>query len=495
MGDASTVLNAAEARHLLRRTGFGATSAAVAKILKHGDTRGAAADRVLGFAPQKFQPGGKGKDPGLQESHDKWITFMLKAKFPLQEKLVLFWHDHFATSNAKVGDVSLMAQQNLLLRLFCKGNFRDFVKAMNKNPAMLEFLDTVRSRRHVPNENYARELMELFTLGVVDTAGNPNYLQEDIVQIARAFTGWRYDDKGNAFLDPDHHDFMADFPERGPKTIFTVRGGFGAGGRSFAAGGEGAAEIDHVIDILFAHTDSDGKSTIARRIAHRLLEYFAHTAPSAAVVDAVVAASGFAVSWDVGALVRAILVHDAFYESAAPPPFGPTTKKSVKWPVDYVVSTLRVLRIKPVGTHRDDLRVAGGDSIRNRLADMGQSLFEPPSVFGWDWETAWISSATLLARFAFVRDVVGARVKGKSGFHPEKLIDVKLTDPGAIVDAVTDLLGVTDQLTTAERAVLVAYLTDDGAQPTLDLTNADVRNVKLHGLFALVLESPAYQLH
>src|SRR5437867_362626 len=133
-----------------------------------------------------------------------------------------------------------MAEQNLLLRLMCKGNFKDLVKAVNKNAAMMEFLDIVRSGRRHPNENYARELMELFTLGVVDTAGNPNYLQEDIVQIARAFSGWRYDDKHGdiAFLDTEHHDFMADFPERGPKTIFTVLGGFGAGGRSFAAGGE-----------------------------------------------------------------------------------------------------------------------------------------------------------------------------------------------------------------------------------------------------------------
>lgn len=497
MGDANTVLNAAAARHLLKRTGFGATPAAVAKILKGGDTRGEAVDRVLKFTPKKFQPGGKGKDPSLQDSHDKWINFMLAAKFPLQEKLVLFWHDHFATSNVKVADTAQMAEQNLLLRLFCKGTFRDFVKAINKNPAMLEFLDTVRSGRRHPNENYARELMELFTLGVLDTAGNPNYLQDDIVQIARAFSGWRYDDKKRtAFLDSDHHDFMADFPERGPKTIFTVRGGFGASGRSFAANGEGAAEIDTVIDILFTHTDTDEKNTIARRMARRLLEYFAHPEPDIAVIDAVVAASSFDASWDVGALLRAILVHDAFYETAAPPPFDGATKKSVLWPVDYVVSTLRVLGVKPTANKRgDDLRVVGSDSIRGSLTDMGQSLFEPPSVFGWDWEAAWISSATLLARFAFVRGVVGARVKGKSGFHPEKLIDLTLTDPGAIVDAVTDLLGVDDQLTSAERDVLIAYLTDDGAQPVIDLTDADVQNVKLHGLFALVLESPAYQLH
>jgi len=497
MGDANSVLTAAETRHLLKRTGFGAAPKDVTKSLARGDTRGAAVDRLLKFNPKKFQPGGKGKDPSLQDSHDQWINFMLKTKFPLQEKLVLFWHDHFATSNVKVASTRLMAEQNLLLRLMCKSSFKDFVKAMNKNAAMMEFLDIVRSGRHQPNENYARELMELFTVGVLDHAGNPNYLQDDIVQIARAFSGWRYDDKkkDTAFLDTDRHDFMADFPERGPKTIFTVRGGFGPAGRSFAAGGEGVAEIDTVIDILFDHTDTDGKNTIARRMAGRLLEYFAHADPDIAVIDEVVMTSDFATNWSIGGLVRAILVHDVFYETDAVPPFTSLSRKSISWPVDFVVSTMRALNVAGGGKHGDALRIDGGANIRDRLTDMGQSLFEPPSVFGWDWETSWISSATLLARFSFARDVVGARVKGKTGFHPEKLIDLGLSAPGAIVDAVTDVLGITDQLTADERQALIDYLSDNGTNTVINLTDPDVQNVKLHGLFALVLTAPAYHIH
>jgi uncharacterized protein (DUF1800 family) len=117
----------------------------------------------------------------------------LKTRAPLQSKLVLFWHDHFATGISKVGDAGLMADQIQLLYQLCKGDMRALVKAISKNPAMMEFLDTVRNDKDVPNENYARELQELFTLGVEDFAGNPNYTQDDIVQIARAFTGWRYD--------------------------------------------------------------------------------------------------------------------------------------------------------------------------------------------------------------------------------------------------------------------------------------------------------------
>ena len=121
---------------------------------------------------------------------------MVATPHPLQEKLTIFWHDHFATSNEKVDFPRLMGNQNGLLRRFCKGNLKDFVKAINRDAAMMEFLDTVRNVKEEPNENYARELQELFTLGVKDYDGNPNYDQADIVQIARAFTGWDYTDAG-----------------------------------------------------------------------------------------------------------------------------------------------------------------------------------------------------------------------------------------------------------------------------------------------------------
>ena len=126
---------------------------------------------------------------------------------------------------------------------------------------------------------------------------------------------------------------------------------------------------------------------------------------------------------------------------------------------------------------------------------MGQILFEPPSVFGWDWETAWISSATLLARYAFARDVTAARGIDATAFRPERLIDVNLTDPHDIVTAATDVLGITDQLTPSDTTPLVDYLTDGGVNPTIDLSDDVVRNTKLSGLFALVMQTPAYQLH
>ena len=487
MGDETTPLSPAEARHLLRRTGFGAQKKDVDRILLLDKTRGRAADRLLNFRSTPFRPNGS----EFPNAHNKWIKYLTIARSPLQEKLVLFWHDHFATAISKVADVGLMADQIQLLHERCKGNFKDLVKAINVNPAMMEFLDTVRNDKDVPNENYARELQELFTLGVDDTNGNPNYTQEDIVQIARAFTGWGYD-RGKAVLDEGNHDFMADFPARGPKVIYQSTGGFGSGGRSFTVNGEGTAEIDTVIDIIFAHRDSNGRNTVARRTARRLLEYFAHPNPDTAVVDAVVAQSGFGSSpdsWDVGALVRAILVHDAFYETGAAAPFGAQTKKSVKWPIDYVVSTLRLLGMRLKGR---DQYVDGGSfrAALDGLSDMGQVLLDPPSVFGWDWETSWISSAALLARYGFARDVTSARGHGTTAFRPERLIDLNLTDPAAIVDAVLGVLGIPDQLTDGEKTTLVNYLTENGTK-AVDLHDG----VKANGLFALVLQSPAYQLH
>jgi uncharacterized protein (DUF1800 family) len=357
----------------------------------------------------------------------------------------------------------------------------------------------VRNRKLIPNENYARELMELFTLGVYDAAGNPTYTQDDVAQIARAFTGWDYDNREAEFIE-SRHDFMAEFPARGPKVIFKDTGGFGPGGEDFTQpNGEGPAEIDRVVDIIFEHRDSAGKKTVARRIAQRLLEFFAHPDPPTAVVDAVIAspsaASSFETTWDLTPLLRAIFVHDEFYATMGPP-FAPGAVKSVKWPVDYVVSTMRLLGMR---LKSRDQYVEGGDylSIFDHMANMGQLLLDPPSVFGWDWETAWISSSTLLARYRFARDVTSARDGGSTSFRPDRLLNglLDLTDPDDIVNAVKEILDVSDQLSSGEHATLVNYLTDGGANPTLDLYDYDVRNRKLHGLFALVLQSPAYQLH
>lgn len=488
MGDANTVLTEAHARHMLRRTLMGASRKTLESYWSPGMTRGDLADVVIGERPRRFRPVSRDRE----RAHAKWIRWMTKGKAPFQSKLVLFFHDHFATSIAKVEDLRLMGDQIKLLYTHALGNFRDLVKDINRNPAMMEFLDTVRNYSDIPNENYSRELKELFTLGVVDLAGQPNYVQQDVQQIARAFTGWGIRKRRAEFRDFDH-DYEADFPERGPKVIFQSTGGFGGGGVSFAAAGEGEVEIDTVTDILFQHRDSEGEVTVARRLAFRLLEYFAYAAPSKALVDQVVSESGFDAHFDLPPLYRAILTNDAFYETAASPPYGAGTKKSVKWPAEFVVGTCRLLKMKLKGPYQYPFGGSFQD-VYTQMVNMGQALLEPPSVFGWDWEEGWISTAALLARYNFARDVAAARYGGLR-FRPEDFVDFSLTDPDAILDDVLDALDIAHQVSATDRAALIDYLTDSGANPTLDLQDEFVANTKLRGCFSLAMQSPAFMVY
>lgn len=498
MGDENSTLTDKEARHLIRRAGFGAPLEDVARFT--GMTRGAAADELLDFTPSNFRPNAAGNN--RDKAHNKWLKYMIRSRYPLQEKLVLFWHDHFATNITTVQDVTFMANQNRTLRRNCKGNMKDLVKAINVDAAMMRFLDTDDNRKSQPNENYSRELQELFTLGVNDFAGNPNYTQADVFQIARAFTGWRYESNGTPYLDDDRHDIQNPrnypLPDRGPKVIYAGNSGVAlrpGGGDFTQPGGEGAGEINNVIEIIFSHSDTGsaplgipaGQNTVARRTTKRLLEYFARpfsdpiSSADVADIDEIISISNFDTTFDISALLRAIFTHDIFY------PVDPASAlNSVKWPIDYVVSTLRLLGMKLKST---DQYVAGGDEERAlvRLRNMGQEVMDPPSVFGWNWETAWVSSASMLSRYAFVRDCTTARDgSGRTAFRPQELVDPGLT-PAQMVDQVALILGVSDQLSAGERTSLVNYMTAGPEAGNLD--------AKLNGLFALVLQSPAYQLH
>ncbi len=488
MGDENTVLDETHARHLLRRATFGASRDELARLGLVGLSRGAAADALLALRTKRFRAAG----PYFERAHAKWIKYLVKGKTPVQDRVVLFWHDHFSVSFSKVGDLRLMGDYVKALYAHGLGNFRDLVKEMNRTVAMMEFLDTVRNFKEVPNENYARELCELFTLGVLDSAGNANYSQEDVVQIARAFTGWNRNRRKAVFLD-FLHDYQVEFPERGPKVLFPGAHGFPSGGASFTTGGEGPGEIDEVVDILLQHRDTDGRNTVSRRVARRLLEYYAYPDPELTVVDEVVAASGFDVDFDIRALLRAIFTHDAFYEAAAAAPFGAGTRKSVRWPVDYVVSALRLLRMRLKGGEQ----VLDGGSYRgitDHCGNMGQHLLDPPSVFGWDWEEGWLSTANLLGRYVFARDLSVARW-GSKRFRPELFVDFDLTDPNAIVEAVADALDVVHHLDASTRTTLLDYLTDGGAVSSVNLHDPYYGDVKLRGLFALVLQSPAFLFH
>src|SRR5205823_242061 len=179
-----------------------------------------------------------------------WTRRMGAGQYPLQEKLTLFWHGHFTTSSKDERSSSLMWNQNELLRRNAAGNFRQFVKEISRDPAMLDYLNNQQNRKAHPNENYARELMELFTLGI------GNYTEQDIREAARAFTGWAHDGDDYIFRKFDH--------DEGQKTFFGQRGNFNG---------------DDVIEIILKHP------VCAKYISSKLFKFFVYEDPEQPITD------------------------------------------------------------------------------------------------------------------------------------------------------------------------------------------------------------------
>jgi len=359
------------ARHLLNRTGFGASDAEVSAFAPL--EREAAVERLLAgarteavhkppaFVDDPFTPFYKLKALPAEERmafqrkrvqegvelRGWWLREMLDTPSPLTERMTLFWHNHFATSQQKVRSAQLMYRQNVLLRREALGNFASLLHAIGKDPAMLVWLDNAGNRRQAPNENFAREVMELFTLG------EGQYGEADVKEAARAFTGWSLERESGSYL------FRPAFPDFGEKTVL---------GRS------GRFDGDDVIDILLARPET------ARFVVAKLWREFISPDPDPATVARW--ASAFRDSrYEVKPLMRAMLTSDAFWSKA-------NRGSLVKSPVVLVVGTLRTFDIHPF-----DLRPAVF-----ACAALGQNPMSPPNVKGWPGGDAWITSATLLSR-------------------------------------------------------------------------------------------------
>ena len=367
-----------DARHLLNRTGFGATDAEVREFAAL--TREEAVDRLLAgarresvtappdFVRDPIVPYRKVRDMSAEERmafrrnlvrqglelRAWWIGEMLATPSPLTERMTLFWHNHFATSQQKVRFPQLMYGQNVLLRREALGNFGTMLHAIAKDPAMLVWLDNARSRREAPNENFAREVMELFTLG------EGHYGERDVKEAARAFTGWSLQPASATFVyRPLWHD-------GGDKTVL---------------GTTGNLDGDQVLDLLLARPQT------AEHIARKLWLEFVSPTPDDAEVDRW-ARTFRAAHYEIKPLMRAVLLSPAFW---APRNRGTL----VKSPVDVVAGTLHTFAIRP-----PDLRPA---AVATAL--LGQNLFAPPNVKGWPGGDAWIDSATLLGRRQFMQRI------------------------------------------------------------------------------------------
>ena len=276
-----------------------------------------------------------------------WLEEMRITASPLTEKMTLFWHNHFVSSDQKVRSPQLMYRQNQLLRHHAFGNFSTLLHEIARDPAMVIYLDNASNRKAQPNENFAREVMELFTLG------EGHYTEQDVKEAARAFTGWSVDIDTGEFL------FRAPQHDGGPKTVL---------GRS------GNLTGDDVLRILLAHPRT------AEHVVEKLWREFVSPSPDPEEVKRI--ARRFRDSrYDIQVVLRALLTSNAFYAAH-------NRATLVKSPVDLVVGTLRQFRFKT------------GEMLPFALtvAQLGQNLFAPPNVKGWPGGEAWINSTTLLAR-------------------------------------------------------------------------------------------------
>lgn len=379
--ESASRLSVDDARHLLTRVGFGATSAEIAAYV--GQTRASAVRSLLaggrmvartaapGWVDEPIVPAAQVRQlndterAALREQQLRravelrawWIGEMLDTDAPLAERMTLFWHNHFVSSQVKVRANQLMYRQNTLFRQHALGSFASLLRAVARDPAMVIYLDSSTNRKGRPNENFARELMELFTLG------EGQFGEHDVREAARAFTGWSIDPQTGAFLyRPLAHD-------DGEKTVL---------------GRTGRLNGDEVIEILLAHPRT------AEWITAKLWREFVSPAPDDIEVRRVAArlrASGYQVS----VALRELLLSSAFWSSQ-------NRATLIKSPVDLVVGTVRQLGIEV--PERTGLALA--------TAALGQNLFAPPNVKGWPGGEAWINSTSLLARKQFVERLLRA---------------------------------------------------------------------------------------
>lgn len=458
--------NEDDVRHILNRAGFGAEPRDVKKYLKYGHAT--TVDKLVNAHPSSAHgPGKADADPGdLASLRQWWIKRMLKAKSNrLVEKMCLFWHDHFASTISNVNNNLWMANQNKLFRLWGLGSFHKLVFEVTRDPAMLEFLDGRRNTKTKPNENYGREVMELFVLGVSDLNGADNYTQTDVTQIARALTGWTIDKTNNVGV------FDSTRWDTGNKTLFAGKPfqASGALGVVDATGFELPAATN-VIDILLNHRDTDNELTSARYIARKLWEYLAYPGPSKALVDEIAApyaAGGFVIR----DLLSAIFLHEEFYSETA-------KTSSVKNPCEYAFSAIRATRTSTNAIGIDD-----------QLDAMGMHLFDPPGVNGWNNGLAWVSSGQFLARLQFAQSLAAGR-DANFKFRPSRLLDLTVTTAAELIDQVLAALGIAGRVPAGSRQAMIDYM---GA--ATDFEDPTVLETKVRSAVYLALALPEANTH
>ena len=381
-----------------------------------------------------------------------WLERMIETPRPLEEKMTLFWHGHFASSYRKVENSYHMLMQNELLRAHALGSFAALMHGIIRDPAMLRYLDNDRSRAGSPNENLARDLMELFGLG------EGNYTERDIKEGARALTGYTF--RGNSFrFDEDNHD-------RGTKTIL---------------GHRGALDGDGFVRAVLAQRAAS--ELVARNLYHFFVRHPEETAGDARTERFIARLAGVLRSSDyqLRPVMRALLRSEHFYDPRV-------MNRRIKSPAELVVGAVRTLRAPP----RDP-----GALVR-AMALMGQELFFPPSVAGWEGGRSWINTSTVFVRQNALNFLLtGVTPRGFDGaggggelFDPRHLVEpmgridpASVRDPDRVIEYL--LRFAIGSAPEHARQALRGFIDGHGGVVSKDLVT---------GMLVLIAAMPEYQL-
>jgi uncharacterized protein (DUF1800 family) len=405
------VADPADIAHLLRRTEFVAKTSRMAELTPLSIAQ--AVDNILDIGVN-----GAPTLPDYLKTDDRenrweqyefayywWATEMLNRPKPIAERMTLFWHGHFVSSLWDgVDRVDLMMRQNQLYRDHALGNFFDLTHKMSLEPAMLLYLSNANNVKGSPNENFARELMELFTLGV------GNYSEDDVAAAARAWTGHNYDSNTGQYLfRPTRHD-------TGNKTFFGTTKNW-----------DGPDIINEIL------RDNAGKRLIAARfITKKLWDQFAHPGAPANVVNEL-ADVFLANNFEVMPLMRALLNRPEFYSEQA-------KQGLVRTPTEYAIAVMYYTG-----------QTAQSLGLSWRSESMGQILFNPPNVAGWKANSYWLNTSALSGRANLAKSVANT-LRKNGGFD---FIYTMATD--AAVDHVANYLGITNMSSVTRNALIAAH--------------------------------------
>jgi uncharacterized protein (DUF1800 family) len=441
--------NLRRACHLLRRAGFGPTDKMLGAMLKQSPSD--AVDSLFAFdvADDPFngmieQMEGLFNLNQVESVQRWWIYRMLNTPRPLQEKLALFWHNRFATSAAKVENGLFMHNHIELFRQKGLGSFRDLLVAVTKDPAMLIWLDGRTNRKGKANENYGREIMELFTLGV------GNYTEQDVKELARAFTGWQINGNESALNEKLFDD--------GEKTIFGVKGKFGA---------------EQAIDLILK------QPAASKFLARKMLRAFVHPTPADEHV-AHYASRLVDSDWTINTVLREMLGSRLFFSDFA-------YRSKIKSPAEMAVGAALMVGGK-----------VNAQFLREEMGKMGQNLLYPPNVKGWDGEQAWINSNTVLVRFNLGLSLATQRRDNEFARRTDFEAYLKQNNIKTAADVI-DYYGrlmFDGRLPTEDRAELIEYMNrNERNEPAQFVLNGGTINSKVRGVLHLMMSMPEYQLN